>query len=172
MAGGEYNGEFFLGCEITGFGEGAAGVGEVAWGRMEDGGLWKMVKTAGVVEVPMGEEDGFDLLGLDVCAGELVVDLLVAGYIEFVGDAMVPGGNVGGDAGVDEEDAFGVVDGEDPDGLPVGGQAAGDPAGGEEVEGYRLAVGGQLNGCGREHKSAIFVVGMKLGNPVDRNYAQ
>ena len=145
MAGGEYNGEVFLGCEITGFGEGAAGVGEVFWGGVEDGGLGKMGEAAGVVEMPMGEEDGFDLLGLDIFAGELVVDLLVAGYIEFVGDVIVPGGNVGADAGVDEEDTFGVVDGEDPDGLPVGGQAAGDPSGGEEVEGYVLAVGGKFN---------------------------
>lgn len=171
MAGGEYDGEVFFGCEITGFGEGAAGVGEVAWGRMEDGGLWKMVKTAGVVEVPMGEEDGFDLLGVDVNLSELAIDLLFPGDVEFIENGAIPG-RVGADAGIDEEDAFGVVDGEDPDGLPVGGQAAGDPAGGEEVEENRLAVGGELNGCGREHKSAIFVVGMKLGNPVDRNYAQ
>lgn len=131
VAGGVYDGEVFFGREITGFGEGAAGVVEVFWRGVEDGGLWKMGETAGVVEMPVGQEDGFDLLGLDINGGELAVDLLVAGDIEFVEDVMVPGGDVGADAGVDEEDAFGVVDGEDPDGLPLDGQAAGDPAGGE-----------------------------------------
>src|ERR1700740_89877 len=111
MAGGVYDGEVCAGREITGFGEGAAGVGEVVWRGVEDGGLWKMGEAAGVVEMPVGQEDGFDLLGLDIYGGELVVDLLVAGDVEFVEDVMVPGGDVGADAGIDEEDAFGVVDG-------------------------------------------------------------
>lgn len=48
---------------------------------------------------------------------ELPVDLVVAFKIEFVKrvEFMCPF------AGIDEEDAFGVIDGEDPDGLPVGG---------------------------------------------------
>lgn len=65
-------------------------------------------------------------------------------------------GSAGAFAGIDQEEPLRVVDDEDPDGLPLAGQAAGDPAGGKKVKGYRQAVGGEVDGCGREHKSVYF----------------
>lgn len=125
---------------------------------MEDGGVWKMGKAVDVVEMPMGKEDGFDLLGADVHFRELAVDLVIAGEIEFVEDVEVPMGPVGAFAGIDEEDAVGVVDGEDPDGLPSPGQAAGDATGREQVEVYRQAVGGQRTPSVSKADSAPFII--------------
>jgi hypothetical protein len=142
MTGGGYDGEVFGFREVMGFGKRAAGIVEVRWC---DGGLREVAEAAGVIEVPMGEDDGFYLAGFDVYVGELAVDLLVAVEIEFVEDVVVAWGYVDADAGVDQEEAFRVVDYQDPDGFPFVGQAACDPAGGEEMEADRVAVGGQLN---------------------------
>lgn len=75
------------------------------------------------------------------------MDLFVAGDPHF--EPWVPGFD--GDAGVDDEDAFGVVDDEDPDGLPFGGPAGGDHSCGEEVEADGPAVGREFDGLGRKH---------------------
>lgn len=84
MAGGVYDGEVFGGSDVERFGERAAAGVVVVWGRMDNGGLGKMAETVGMIEMPVREEDAFDLAGVDVQPGELSIDLLVAVEIEFV----------------------------------------------------------------------------------------
>lgn len=78
MARGGYDDEIFCGGDVMGFGEGAAGVVEGFRRRIEDGGLGEMAEAVRVIEMPVGEEDGFDLLGADVEVGELPVGFVAA----------------------------------------------------------------------------------------------
>jgi len=78
MAGGVYDGEVFGGGDVDRFGERAAAGIEVVLRGMENGGLGKMAETVDMIEMPVSEEDGFDLVGADVEVGKLLVDLLVA----------------------------------------------------------------------------------------------
>ena len=87
-----------------------------------------MIKTVGVVEVEMGEDDGGDLVGRQVERGQLAIDLLVAGDRESELGADKPTGKassgfepgrVGGFrafAGVNNKGPFGVLDDHYPDG--------------------------------------------------------
>ena len=61
-----YDDEVFCGSDVMGFGERAAGVGELG---VEDGRLGEMAEATRVIEMVVGEKDGFDLGGVDVEVG-------------------------------------------------------------------------------------------------------
>jgi len=158
-----------------------------------------MIEAVGVIEVEVGEDDGGDLSDGDLECSQLAVDLLVAGDREFELGVVEPGGEqtIGakiagaGDgcafAGVDEEDAIGVLDDEGPDRQPGGessiedeirdgeetGEAGlteagfdGDGAGREEMEVYRTTFGGELDGGGGEHDTSYpEMLTVKVGVP-------
>lgn len=112
--------------------------GRPFWPCDIDRGRGKMIKTVGVVEVEMGEDDGGDAVYGEVERCQLTVDLLVAGDREFELGAYKPTGKAAGGfepcrvggfrafASVDDEGAFGVLDDHYPDGQPVGETAVED----------------------------------------------
>ena len=101
-----------------------------------------------MVEMQVREDHRGDFFDGNLQVLQLAVDLLVAGYVEFELSSHEPvheearGAEVafvvdfGAFAGVDEEDAFGVFDGQDPDGEPFGevGVEEGVDGGGEAFE--------------------------------------
>lgn len=112
------------------------------------GGCREMTEAVRMVEMQVGEDHCGDFVDRNLEVLQLTVDLLVAGDVEFELSSHEPaheearGAEVAGlfdvsaFAGVDEEDAFGVFDGQDPDGEPFGevGIDDGVDGGGEAFE--------------------------------------
>jgi len=97
----------------------------------KDGGLGEMAETAGVIEVQVGEDDGFYRRDRDVEFYQLLIDAIVGSYAkpelgshvscycEARGFEITRAADGGVEAGVDDKGAIGVFDDQYPDGDPL-----------------------------------------------------